>query len=308
MARYLDGVDVLTSVLATTQVHGAILADFRHFVPFGLEMTKGDVAGFHYVLSGSCVLLAPRRAPMPLLQGDLVLVPGGSRHAIADDVDSPLEPIEDFLARGPRPSKAEHAPRVVCGAFRWACGGPHPLMRLLPPFLRVPQSAVARSRALSSTLALLTIELDEKGPGTSGLVDRLMDVLFVYVVRTWLAEQPDGAAGWLGALRDRQMGMALAAIHEQPERRWTNASLASLVGLSRASFARRFTSLVGVPPLAYLTQWRLSLAARRLQTSDESLARIAADVGYESEFAFSRAFKRAHGAPPSHYRAAERRG
>lgn len=293
---------MLSSVLAATQVHGVIFGDFRHHVPFGLEMTETNVAGFHYVLQGSCVVRAPRRAPIPMLQGDLLLVPSGCRHAIADSADSRVEPIEDFLARGVRPSRAPFAPRIVCGAYRHAQARAHPLMELLPPLLHLPSRLIAKHPPVSSTLRLLTTELDDRGVGSNALLDRLVDVLFVYVVRAWLEEQPAGAGGWLGALRDVPVGRALAAIHDRPDRRWTNESLAEHAGLSRAAFARRFATLVGLPPLAYVTRWRLELAARRLETTDETIARIAADVGYENEFAFSRAFKRELGVPPSRFR------
>jgi len=296
--------DVLTSVLETTQVRGAILSDFRYELPFGVEMTARDVAGFHFVLEGTCVLLAGRRAPIRLFQGDLVLVPGGTSHAIADSASSPLEPIEAFSERVTRAKRSTPGgPRVVCGAYRYERGTPNPLMRLLPPIIHLPASEVSRSESLAATLRLLTRELDGRAPGASGLVDRLVDALFIYVVRAWVDEQPEGEGGWLGALRDVHVGGALAAIHREPERRWTVESLADEVGLSRAAFARRFTTLVGIPPLGYATHWRLELAARRLRTTDAPLAEIAASVGYESEFAFSRAFKRAVGASPGSFRA-----
>jgi len=296
--------DVLTSVLETTQVRGAILSDFRYEVPFGVEMNAHDVAGFHYVLEGTCVLRSARRAPIRLFQGDLVLVPSGATHAIADSASSAVEPIERFIARSARRRRPHAAgPRVVCGAYRYERGTPNPLMRLLPPIIHLSAPDVSRSDSLAVTMRLLTRELDQRAPGAAGLVDRLVDALFIYVVRAWVDEQPEGEGGWLGALRDVHVGGALAAIHREPQRRWTVESLADEVGLSRAAFARRFTTLVGMPPLGYATHWRLELAARRLRTSDEPLAKIAASIGYESEFAFSRAFKRAVGTSPGSFRA-----
>ncbi len=296
------GMDVLTSVLETTQVRGVLLSDFRYPVPFGVEMTAPDVAGFHLVMEGACVLRARGRAPLRLLQGDLVLVPSATPHAIADSAGSSLESIEQFIARGARPCTKAHATRVVCGAYRYVRGMPNPLMALLPPIIHIPARDVQRDEALAATLRLLAAELDRRGPGSAGLVDRLVDALFIYVVRAWVADQPEGRGGWLGALRDEKIGRALGLLHQAPSFRWTLERLAAEVGLSRAAFARRFNELVGMPPLTYATQWRLELAARRLRTSDATLAEIAAEIGYESEFAFSRAFKRVVGSAPGAFR------
>ena len=131
-----------------------------------------------------------------------------------------------------------------------------------------------------------------------------MDALRVYVLRTWIEAQPEGTGGWLGALRDPAVGRAIALVHQAPAHRWTVDVLAAKVGMSRSAFARRFAQLVGVPPLGYVTRWRIELALRSLRDTDRTLAAIASDVGYDSEFAFSRAFKRRLGASPGHYRRA----
>jgi transcriptional regulator GlxA family with amidase domain len=131
---------------------------------------------------------------------------------------------------------------------------------------------------------------------------RLVDVLFIQIIRGWLEQQPEGSAGWLGAVRDPQVGRALALMHGEPRRDWTVESLAAEVACSRATFARRFRELVGEPPLVYLTRLRMDVAARLLRDGELSLATIAERVGYGSEFAFNRTFHRVRGVPPGRYR------
>src|SRR5690606_6544236 len=141
-------------------------------------------------------------------------------------------------------------------------------------------------------------------PGTDAVVTSLLETLQLYILRAWSATAGEACAhtGWAAALADPVVSKALDAIHRDPARRWTVESLGACAGMSRAAFARRFTSLVGRPPLAYLTWWRLATAARMLRESDASVAEVAARVGYGSEFAFSAAFKREYGLPPGRYR------
>jgi AraC-like DNA-binding protein len=153
---------------------------------------------------------------------------------------------------------------------------------------------------------MLAAELEGAEPGAKTVVDRLVDVLFVHIVRAWLATHEDERASWLAALVDTEVAAAISCLHRDPARQWSVESLAAEVGLSRPTLARRFTKRVGESPLAYLARWRLQLAARRLQDTSESLATVGRSVAYSSEFAFSRAFSRAHGMPPGRYRAAHR--
>jgi AraC-like DNA-binding protein len=156
---------------------------------------------------------------------------------------------------------------------------------------------------LDATLRVLSAELSNDCPGVQTAVHRLVDVLVVHLLRTWLDADADGAAWSWTAPLDVEVTSALARVQADPARRWTVGALAAAVGLSRAAFARRFTELVGEPPSTYLTRRRLELAARRLRDTTESLRAIADAVGYSSEFTFSRAFTRAYGEPPGRYRA-----
>jgi AraC-like DNA-binding protein len=191
---------------------------------------------------------------------------------------------------------------LLCGAYRFEHEGVHPLMSLLPPLIHLRAEAGVLSGPLEAVLRLLVAEYTQPGPGTVTVTSRLVDVLFIQIIRGWLEQQPEGSTGWLGAVRDPQVGRTLALMHGEPQRDWTVESLAAEVACSRATFARRFRELVGETPLVYLTRLRMDVAARMLRDSDIPLAVIAERVGYASEFAFNRTFHRVRGTPPGRYR------
>ncbi|AUY52633.1 AraC family transcriptional regulator [Streptomyces sp. CB01881] len=303
--------DVLADVLSATKIGGTVTARVHAAGPWGIEFPHLPSAVFHHVSRGSCWLRLPGAGPLPLTAGDLVLLPAGTGHVMAGDPTGPTVRFEDvtraqrsgpgtpidFPGPGPRTS-------LVCGGYRFDTHASHPLLTL-PPVLLLRADPSARRHDLTETLRMLTAELADPAPGSQTITDRLVDVLFVHVLRQWEASRdaPDRGAGWWAALRDAEVAAAISLIHEGPGRAWTVDALAREVGVSRATLSRRFTRLVGEPPLAYLTRWRLEIAARRLRDTKDSVTRIANSVGYTSEFAFSRAFTRHRGTPPSRYRA-----
>jgi AraC-like DNA-binding protein len=197
---------------------------------------------------------------------------------------------------------------TLCGAYQLDPARAHPLLRDLPEVLHLP-ARLGHHAELRAAVDLLGAELQRPRLGADALIAALLDLLLLYLLRSWFDEQPASgtATGWAAALRDPAIGAAIHAIHRDPARPWTVESLGAHVGLSRAAFARRFTTLVGQPPLAYLTWWRMTSAARLLVDSDAPLAAVAARVGYTSEFAFATAFKRHVGTPPGTYRRASPR-
>jgi AraC-like DNA-binding protein len=217
-------------------------------------------------------------------------------------------PYADVLAFGRRGPRDIRLPgpgpetRVICGGYQYDAYSTHPLLTVLPPVLHVRAGTTAERRALGATVRALAWEINAERPGSQTIVDRLIDVIFVQILRCAAAERED-APWWLTALSDPQITQALSAIHAEPGRKWTIDALAAQVGMGRATLARRFTTLVGEPPLTYLTRWRMELAARQLRSSDDPLSVIAKRVGYQSEFAFSRAFSRHQAIAPSRYRA-----
>jgi AraC-like DNA-binding protein len=181
------------------------------------------------------------------------------------------------------------------------------LLDALPEVVHLP-AHLGRHPGLRSTVDLLAAELAQPRLGTDAIVPALLDTLLLYVLRAWFDAQPvSGATGWAAALGDPGTAAALRAIHGDPARPWTVATLAAEAGLSRAPFARRFAALLGQPPLTYLTWWRMTTAARLLRESDQPLTAVAARVGYASEFAFSAAFKRRYGVAPGRFRRADAR-
>jgi AraC-like DNA-binding protein len=173
----------------------------------------------------------------------------------------------------------------------------HPLVHDLPEVIHL-----SPTEELRAAVGLLTAELERPRLGTDAVVPALLEMLLLYLLRRWYAEQPAAPTGWAAALRDPVTAAALHAMHEEPGRPWTVATLAAHAGLSRAPFARRFNAVVGRPPLAYLTWWRMTVAARLLRDSDATVATVARRVGYASEFAFATAFRRRHGSAPGRYR------
>lgn len=189
---------------------------------------------------------------------------------------------------------------MICGAFESQGAQAESSLAVLPEWIHVPRRERHANEWLNATLRFLRRETQDPGMGSETIITRLIDVLFVEAVRAWLKDQPQGSAGWLGALRDPSIGAALGFIHKASEKRWTVPSLAAQVGMSRSPFAARFTALVGQAPMSYVKHWRLQVAVKLLW--DHTLSSIAEQVGYDSTAAFSRVFKREFGMAPGQYR------
>jgi AraC-like DNA-binding protein len=193
---------------------------------------------------------------------------------------------------------------TLCGAYQLDPARAHPLLHDLPELIHLP-AHLGRHPELRATVDLLATELERPRLGTDAIIPALLDTLLLHILRTWLDQNPTSetaATGWAAALNDPATTAALQAMHRDPARPWTVATLAAEAGLSRAPFARRFAALLGQPPLTYLTWWRMATAARLLHESDAPLSAIAGRVGYTSEFAFAAAFKRRYGTAPGRYR------
>jgi transcriptional regulator GlxA family with amidase domain len=193
---------------------------------------------------------------------------------------------------------------MVCGSFRFSHGEGHPLLAVLPPLLHVKGQDGQALEWLDLTLRFLASEARHPRPGSETVITRLTEVIFVQAVRAWIEMQPEGRGGWLGALRDRQISRVLSLMHGEPGRIWTVPALAAKAGMSRATLARRFAVLVGEPPLTYLSRWRMRSAAMLLRSQSLSLSEVAERVGYQSEAALGRAFRRMMGVAPGVYRRA----
>ncbi|MFD9409768.1 AraC family transcriptional regulator [Streptomyces sp. NPDC059989] len=307
--------DVLSDIVAVTRTGRPRSAHVRWHAPWGQEFASvPGSAGFQVILQGSCWLLPLNGEPVQLSAGDVVFLPHGSGHTLADSpaslVTAPAcgpddrEPYDAYAADSvDRSGDGGPVTVVLCGAYQLDPSRTHPLLLTLPDLIHLPAHS-GRHPELRSAVQLLAAELENPRLGTDAIVPALLDTLLLYILRIWFTEQParGETTGWAGALNDPPVTAALHAIHRDPAAPWTVAKLAAEAGLSRAPFARRFALLIGQPPLGYLTWWRMATAARLLRTSDAPLRSISAQVGYASEFAFANAFKRTHGTAPGAYR------
>jgi len=292
-------VDVLSETVAALRTGSPTSGLFVRHAPWGRDYPLVPGAGFHVILQGSCWLLPPGGEPVALGVGDVLLMPRGAEHALVDRLDSAVTevacPGEPREITGPGVRCA-----LLCGAYELGRRRGHPLLDGLPEFIHLPAHP-ARGAALRHTVDLLAGEIAQPGPGTDAAIGPLLDMLLLFTLRAWFAESAE-PTGWAGAFADPAVSAALRALHEEPARTWTVPALSAVAGVSRATLARRFAATVGEPPLSYLTRWRLLCAARLLRETEQPIAAIARRVGYGSEFAFAKAFKRDYGLAPGRYR------
>ncbi|WP_405488371.1 AraC family transcriptional regulator [Nocardia sp. NBC_00511] len=295
--------DILSQTIAAVRTGAPASGLFIRHAPWGRAYPVVPGAGFHVVLQGSCWLLRPDAEPLAMGAGDVLFMPRGADHDIADQPDTAITeramPGEPREIQGPGVRTA-----LVCGAYELGRQRSHPLLDELPEFIHLP-ARPGRHPALRSAVDLLAGEIAEPRLGTDAAIPALLDTLLLYILRAWFEEHAEAASGWAGALTDPTVAAVLRVIHDDPARAWTVPELAAAAGVSRATLARRFTATVGEPPLSYLTRWRMLTAARLLRESELSLAGVSRKVGYQSEFAFAKAFKREYGLAPGRYRHAE---
>jgi len=277
------------------------------FSPWGIDVAASDLAWFHVVLEGQALLQVDGQSPVELFAGDLVALPHGSGHSLIDAEGSPTRPMErlatDRCPRAPTRLGGDGPRSVVWGGrIEFEDRRSNPLLAVLPSVITLRGELARQVRWLEPTLAMLACESACERPGAQTVVSRLADVIFIQIVRGYLATLGRDSTGWLASLADSQVGGALALVHQNPERNWTVQELAQRVAMSRSAFAARFTRLVGEPPLHYVTRWRMQKAASLLRDGQASIAQVAESVGYDSEAAFSKAFKRALGTAPGAYR------
>ncbi|MDZ7885080.1 MAG: AraC family transcriptional regulator [Mycobacterium sp.] len=294
--------DILADVLAATKLRGTVAASVTAAAPWGVDFPPLPFAAFHHVLAGDCWLRRPGEGPLPLSSGDLVLLPVGTGHVIAGDPSGPTKSFTELSNSRPDAALAiidiaGPGPRsqLLCGGYHFDGHRTHPMLRL-PPEIILRDVPTAHP-SIAATLAMMQTEISHPRPGSVTVVDRLVDVLFVHTLRAATT-----SATLLAGLHDHTTAAAVRLIHQQPAYPWTVGLLADRVGVSRATLSRHFARAVGEPPLAYLTRWRMEVAARRLCQTSDPLSRIAEAVGYTSEFALSRAFKRHHGVTPRDFR------
>ncbi|MGY1733729.1 AraC family transcriptional regulator [Geodermatophilus sp. SYSU D01045] len=306
-------VDPLGGVLADLRIRGTFYCRAEATAPWGVEMPAlAGCMSFHVVTRGACLLEVDGERH-ELGVGDLALVPHGRGHLLRSGPGAPVAGRADLL---PQRYLGDHysvlrldgggsPATMVCGVVEPDRPGAAHLLGLLPPVLVVDGSDPARTGWLPLLLRVLADEAAVDRPGAEAVITRLADVVVVQAVRAWLDTAATGP-GWLRALRDPQVGRAVASLHREPGSAWTLTRLAREARMSRSSFAARFTELAGEPVMHYLARWRMHLATVALGQGAR-VGELAGSLGYESEAAFSRAYKRIVGVPPTATGAAARR-
>lgn len=299
--------DTLSLILDDIRLHGAVFRESELRAPWAVRLATPGLTSFHIVVLGPVWLLRQDAAALKLETGDIAILPGGVEHRVQEATDSRAMPYDltpelDRVHSQALKIGGDGAPaQLLSGHFRFDVNLARPLIAALPPVIHL-RSAGAPPTWLRIGLQFIAEEAAKPLPGQQVIFNRVADILLVEALRDHVQSMPEGAGNWLLALRDTALSSALAAMHRNPERDWTVPDLAEIAHLSRSAFADRFTQVVGQPPLSYLTEHRMRIAAWKLAHSDASVAQIAAQVGYASETAFSQAFKRHHGEPPSKMR------
>lgn len=302
-------IDPLTDVLRDLRLARSFYARSELRAPWGLSFSPRDGPCFHMIVTGRCWLRLDAER-IPLAAGDLVLLPHGNDHQLAHPAESAATPLVALPSERVGHNAAllrfggngEEA-LLICGGIRFAGPITHPLLERLPRVLLLRrEEQQGQPTWLDETLTMLHAEALSLRPGSAALMIRLGDILVLQTIRAWLERDENRRLGWLEALDDPEIGRALALIHRRAEEPWTVASLAREVHLSRSVFAERFSRLVGMSPIQYLTKWRMSLASSWMREERLSPSEVAHRLGYSSEAAFSRAFKRYLQMPPGTFR------
>ncbi|MDH3693126.1 MAG: AraC family transcriptional regulator [Gammaproteobacteria bacterium] len=301
--------DPLCETLHLLKFTGVLYCRSELTAPWGIDLPPLEGCMMVEIVTvGQCWLEVEGEEPCLLQQGSLVLIPHGTGHRIRSSPTAeskplseiPIEQVSDRYEIMRYGGGGDFAHITYCGV-RFDHVPAQRLTALLPKVLHV-ETFDQDDEWLQNTIRFISREANEMRPGGETIITRLADILVIQAIRSWIDASPEAEQGWLAALRDKQVGRALAMIHREPEKNWTVASLAKEVGMSRSGFSARFTNLVGESVMHYLTHWRMQLARRQLQETSDPLSVLAYHHGYQSEAAFSRAFKREFGVSPGSIR------
>jgi AraC family transcriptional regulator, alkane utilization regulator len=314
------GNDVLAEMLRAVRLTGSVFLDARFSAPYCVVSPKKydastpmahlrHVSVFHLIAAGGCTVEVATGERRTVSAGDILLMPFTDAHTFwnGDFHEKAFGP--DLMRPGPVDGLGTvdyggggEVTRMVCGFIESSEFLFAPVFRSLPPMVVDHTGEDKVSALITSTVREILLMADAAAPGTELMLGRMMELLFIEVVRRYAARLPPSATGWFAALNDPIVGRALQSVHRDPARRWTVDELARAACSSRTVLSERFNAVMGQAPIEYVTGWRMQLAAERIRSSGESLSAIAADVGYESEAAFNRAFKRVTGVTPGRWR------
>ena len=300
--------DSLSPILDDMHFGGVVFTHVEMTAPWAWRLATPGLAAFHVITVGQAWLLREREAPVLIEAGDLVILPAGEAHTIKDKPQSTAEPIDllPFMEQSDltpaQQSGGGAACRLISGHARFDVDMAAPLIAALPPLMHVMAHSSMPPLWLSIGIQFLEQEIAAPRPAQQAILNRVGDILLMECLRDYVESVPEGSGNWLAALKDKALSTALARIHQQPHHNWTVPELAQHACLSRSAFADRFSQALGEPPLTYLTRHRMRLAARQLRSTHLTISKVAEQVGYTSEAAFSQAFKREYGEAPSIWR------
>jgi AraC-like DNA-binding protein len=312
--------DALSQILRVVRLVGAIFLHGRFTAPWCYQSPHADTAApileptaervviFHFITEGECWVELGDQPPVRLMAGDAVIFPQGDAHRMGSQPGLPAASgarLDEVLARRPRLlayGGGGTTTKLVCGYLACDARLARMLLAGLAPIVKVNVRGSNAGVWLEASLRYALAEARSPRPGGHGVLAKLAEVLFIEVLRIHMNEQADGRTGWLAGVNDRIVGAALRALHAEPARPWTLEELARVAGTSRSVLAERFAQTVGQAPMQYLAQWRMLLASNLLARSNAPLGRIAEEVGYQTDTAFSRAFRREYGMPPAAWR------
>ena len=315
--------DALSDVLKVAHLTGGVFLHAEFFAPWCIAARvspehcapalgpASHLIIYHYVVKGDLRIRVEGEDGEGLVirAGEVVLLPRNDLHLIGSDLSLPpvagsdiIQPPKDGGLFSIHHGGAGGCTRMICGFLGCASAEGNPVLSTLPPLLKLNVEQGGAAEWIRSTFQYAADEVAAGRPGSETVLAKLSELLFVETVRRYAEALPDGQTGWFAGLREPPVARALALLHRDITRRWTVDDLGREVGLSRSALADRFVRLIGVPPMHYLASWRMQLAAQELRNTSASLAQVAEIVGYESEAAFSRAFKKAFGAAPATWR------
>lgn len=315
--------DALSDLLNVVRFSGGLFLEARFRAPWCVSSQVrpadcglapgigGAMVAFHFVLEGSMHVRLGKSQATTASPGSLILLPHNDPHVLGSDLQLPPMDAKPLIRKASEHDLAHIdfgggdavQNHFVCG-YLWTAVRSHPLLLALPPLLVADVRSRPCAEWAQSSFRYAALEHAARRPGSQEILARLSELLFVEAVRGHIESLPGDSTGWLAALRDPALARALSALHSRPRHPWTTEGLAAEAGLSRSAFAERFSSTVGMPPMSYLTRWRMLLAGLRLRESADTIAQVAEAAGYESESTFSRAFTREMGMAPGAWRKA----
>lgn len=298
--------DLLSDILLTVKLRGIVYFHARFQSPWGMEIPAGQFANYHIVTEGECwVNTCSANKPILLKKGDMILFPRGDSHALVDSLQSDIVSADELLNNARKTSSNEiifggegsHSSSLICGHFEYERECPHPLFETLPPYIHIASKNNPDAHWFSTASELATQISSGSSMGKDAVINRLAETLFIQALAAYL-KTIDSLSSFMAAIQDRHIGLALQSIHDDIAHDWTITELANIATMSKSVFSSKFHSMVGEPPIIYLARWRMLKAREMLTETAMPINSISEKVGYQSEFSFSKAFKKMTGLTP----------